>query len=686
MTAWMILICWTIPSHGMYKEGGMVMKKKFTFMAIALGAAAIFSCQKENTIKDDPSQEQEFVKITCSLPSDPDTKVTLTKEGGVGKVAWEIGDEILVHGEFVSPSTETIYSYVAEVESISADKKTATFSIPASIVKYPDRTAKGYVANLFAAYPASALKVFTSKETWYYHNVFENTNTFLMAGCNDSRSEANTYKIEFVPLCGAISFKVNGDFDQYIFSGKNDEVVGYDRFVARVDRKTESGLYKVIPYTSTDLDPIGGATQGEKTKISVTTGFVHDGSKDNYVYFPNGANFTGGFKIQFLKGGVVVKEASTSSARNVAKGKYLALGDITSHLKDPEIDDTKTTLIDGLDFASATNLSATATANCYVVDAAGQYKFKMVKGNGSASVGAVKGASIVWETYNDAGPVTAKSVIAAVDYYINGDDKYVVFKTPDVLKPGNALLAVKDISDNILWSWHIWIPETAITTVDATGTIGGVVMDRNLGALVVAVDGETEVNPLSFGLFYQWGRKDPFPGAKARNAKAAAVSGASTVFYEGTIELAEAISNPTKYASQNEKDWITETNNDLWKAGEKTIYDPCPPGYRVADYNSEKDFWKNGSGTSWATTCGGTQNTTYSWYTIGTGANKVVFPFAGYIDDNGGSYSHTYDRSVIWASKNSSSSRGYCRDLRGDDASRYTTYKSRGGSVRCVVE
>lgn len=649
------------------------MKKIFTFMAIALGVAAIFSCQKENTIKDDPSQEQEFVKITCSLPSDPDTKVTLTKEGGVGKVAWEVGDEILVHGQDVSPSADPVYSYVAVVESISADKKTATFSIPASIVKYPDRTAKGYVANLFAAYPASALKVFTSKETWYYHNVFENTNTFLMAGCNDSRSEANTYKIEFVPLCGAISFKVNGDFDQYIFSGKNDEVVGYDRFVARVDRKTESGLYKVIPYTSTDLDPIGGATQGPKTKISVTTGFVHDGSKDNYVYFPNGANFTGGFKIQFLKGGVVVKEASTSSARNVAMGKYLALGDITSHLKDPEIDDTKTSLIDGLDFAAATNLSATATANCYVVDAAGQYKFKMVKGNGSASVGAVKDASIVWETYNDAGPVTAKSVIAAVDYYINGDDKYVVFKTPDVLKSGNALLAVKDIADNILWSWHIWIPETAITTVSDASLLDKAIMDRNLGATVAASTTSVPVN--SYGMYYQWGRKDPFPGSVAISTSVSLATGP-------TATLNDAIANPTVFYKVEESDsagnWNTDEVSTLWDDGGKTIYDPCPPGYRVPKYNDSVILWKK-SNDDW----------TFDWT---TGYAKptsfdLVFPLSGWLTSST-SPSYIGERIMIWSAKNHSASRGYGKLIRKDKGGYYyhNYFKMEAATVRCVVE
>ena len=51
----------------------------------------------------------------------------------------------------------------------------------------------------------------------------------------------------------------------------------------------------------------------------------------------------------------------------------------------------------------------------------------------------------------------------------------------------------------------------------------------------------------------------------------------------GTIEYATA--HPTTFIESGGKgplDWIFETNNDLWKS-EKTMYDPCPPGYRIPD-------------------------------------------------------------------------------------------------------
>lgn len=668
------------------------MKMTYKYFVLSFCAVLAFNaCQKESTFNEGSNKKQEFVKITCSLPSD-ETKVTLTKEDGKGKVAWEVGDQILVHGQYVSPSTDPIYSYVAEVESISADKKTATFSIPAAIVKYGDRS--GYAANLFAAYPASALKEYTGTETWYYHNVFENTNTFMLAGCNDNRSEESTYKIEFVNLSGAISFKVNGDFDQFIFRGNNDEVVGYDRFVARVDRKTTEGLYKVIPYTGGDLASIGGPTSGPKTSISVTTGFVHDGSKDNYVYFPNGANFTGGFKIQFLKSGAVVKEVSTSTAKNVAVGKYLALGDITSHLKDYVAPTSHNSAIDK---TGATDLSATASANCYIVDGsdAGNinkiFKFKAYKGNSNTNVGTIASVEVLWETYNNSTAVVQNSVIAAVDYDKQAANDYyeIVFKMPSTLHAGNAVIAAKNAGGTILWSWHIWVPNGMFTT-NTYGLGEKQMMSRNLGALVDAAgDTDANVDILSYGLMYQWGRKDPFPGSGANGSNVAAKTYPESIISNtGGVakDMDYAIQNPNVFISVTsyKYDWNTTTDGTLWgDGGTKSINDPCPVGYRVPKRDWVSIFTTSGSSiTGWALD--------KSHYWLKVGSPVTVFPITGYREE-GGSLDHVTDRFFLWNSHHDSSytspeGKGYMMYYNDTNTTASSTGKARGGIIRCVVE
>ena len=114
----------------------------------------------------------------------------------------------------------------------------------------------------------------------------------------------------------------------------------------------------------------------------------------------------------------------------------------------------------------------------------------------------------------------------------------------------------------------------------------------------------------------------------------------------------------------------------------KTIYDPCPPGYRVPARDKETLFhsgdltvapnWAEGN----------------NWFTLGDPI--AVFPFAGYRDD----YSvkkvcHAYDRAVYWTAYASAEDGGtaYYVNVRKGSAHKLTECgKSRAGSVRCVVE
>ena len=56
----------------------------------------------------------------------------------------------------------------------------------------------------------------------------------------------------------------------------------------------------------------------------------------------------------------------------------------------------------------------------------------------------------------------------------------------------------------------------------------------------------------------------------------------------GTIEF--VIANPTTFIKSENGwyyDWLEERNDNLWNTV-KTIYDPCPPGYKVSD----SDIWR----------------------------------------------------------------------------------------------
>ena len=334
------------------------------------------------------------------------------------------------------------------------------------------------------------------------------------------------------------------------------------------------------------------------------------------------------------------------------------------------------------------NLGEKGTANSYIVSEAGDFKFKAVKGNSTTSVGTVASAALVWETYNDATDVTENSVIAKVG--VDGD--YITFSTPATLKPGNALIAAKDADGAILWSWHIWIPETAITS-DAYGDIFGSgvkALDRNLGALVAAAGSSTEAETQkSYGLFYQWGRKDPFMNAQAAadDKNKAKTSKAFEEKSSTPISLATSIAHPTQFAYVAETavdpDWDggnwcsedAEVDAKLWDAGDgkKTMYDPCPPGYKVPVYNAELSFW---------TADGWTVDLTHFWYKKGT----FICPNDGYMDDCGGGLNYPSQRGKLWSANQADAKKGTNLQQKKGAISVASTNKAGGASVRCVTE
>lgn len=236
------------------------------------------------------------------------------------------------------------------------------------------------------------------------------------------------------------------------------------------------------------------------------------------------------------------------------------------------------------------SLDEKGTANCYIVSEAGYYQFKAVKGNSEETVGTISTAEVLWESFcTDVAP-NKGDLISEV---YAGKDK-VFFKTGDPFKSGNAVIAVKDASGNILWSWHIWMPEELpIDQLYKNGA--GIMMDRNLGATK-----NIKRDSHSYGLLYQWGRKDPFLAPSTLYYVSPPIKAASTITWPapmgcnentGTIEY--TIANPTtfiKSTEANNYDWLYNTGSAIFTkrwSRVKSIYDPCPPGYRVASGGSD---------------------------------------------------------------------------------------------------
>ncbi len=228
------------------------------------------------------------------------------------------------------------------------------------------------------------------------------------------------------------------------------------------------------------------------------------------------------------------------------------------------------------------------SANSYIVSEPGAYFFPAVKGNSNESVGSVKSVEVLWESFGTSVTPTVGDLVQSVSC----SDDYISFKTPATFKEGNAVIAAKDASGKILWSWHIWLTDEPDKCVYANNA--GTMMDRNLGA-TSATSGDVG----ALGLLYQWGRKDPFLGslsidygdeAKSTITWPSRVSSSSSC---GTI--AYAVEHPTTFIRYNSVNWdwyytgSSSTDDTRWQS-KKTIYDPCPAGWRVPD-GGENGVW-----------------------------------------------------------------------------------------------
>lgn len=263
-------------------------------------------------------------------------------------------------------------------------------------------------------------------------------------------------------------------------------------------------------------------------------------------------------------------------------------------------------------FTAATfPLDENGTANCYITPKLNtSYSFNAtVQGNGknTKNIWALNlngiSARMLWESDS--------KVVENVLYA----DSRISFSTGNAR--GNAVIGLFDITDNCIWSWHIWSVDYDPASTAQTYVSGAVFMDRNLGAITTDC-----TQPTSRGLYYQWGRKDPFihPASCnsyepervvytegfAFNVSYPRNAGTESPYDVMTVEW--SIAHPTTFMSDamyedweewtSVVDWlynhhpnlwgnVTTSNNNISKVSLKSIYDPCPVGWKVP---SPEDF------------------------------------------------------------------------------------------------
>ena len=280
------------------------------------------------------------------------------------------------------------------------------------------------------------------------------------------------------------------------------------------------------------------------------------------------------------------------------------------------------------------DLPSSATANCYIVSSAGNYSFRAVKGNSSVSVGAVACAVVLWESFGTSSSPSVGDLISSVSY----EDGYIRFRTAETFKEGNAVIAAKDVEGNVLWSWHIWmtdVPEGQEYYNDA-----GVMMDRNLGA-TSSVPGDVG----ALGLMYQWGRKDPFLGsASITGSKEAASTGTWSIVSGSSASMYDAEANPMTFYTD------LSLPNESWKS-QKTVYDPCPAGWRVPD-GGDAGVWAKALGSPLSFTDVSLYDSTNKGMNFSGrfgSASTIWYPGSGYCASNSGGLGNVGNYGSCWS-------------------------------------
>ena len=192
---------------------------------------------------------------------------------------------------------------------------------------------------------------------------------------------------------------------------------------------------------------------------------------------------------------------------------------------------------------------------------------------------------------------------------------------------------------------------------------------------------------------YQWGRKDPFMGSSSVTASVeakATISFPTVVVSTATVGTVDyATKNPTTMIKgQTDNDWMHEVDKTLW-ASDKTIYDPCPAGWRIPEA---------GENGVWAKAAGKIQISPNPFDSVNKGVqfggimgsdSNIWYPATGYYGKANGEFYGT-GSSATYPSTTLGSTYGFqCMTLTGSGSYMYMLYVSDFGGanpVRCIKD
>lgn len=361
-----------------------------------------------------------------------------------------------------------------------------------------------------------------------------------------------------------------------------------------------------------------------KVEYSVDNGTTWTGTKPAWL-----------ISVPTFVSGSLSSETSVVTSAQTATTQYHS----TNLQSKPTVDDYDLSLHD----VSGKELGAACTANCYVIHGPGTYRLPCVYGN-TLKLGSYNGyavdylnesrqgkafvnyagdritkdnykftpstADVLWQSTGSAvsnAAVTTENGMSYVTFIVNASN----------IRQGNAVIAARDASDNVMWSWHLWITDATLTAPNndfLTQNLGWVssndsynhyparsvllrIMQTNelsdaapVVLTINQIEADVDTDPSGSGLYYQWGRKDPFRESDIED-------NSWLITQQNRAPLYLSILNPTTpilyyYSSYYDcYDWTSDHYNVLWNSRystqqtntpvEKSVFDPCPYGFRV---------------------------------------------------------------------------------------------------------
>ena len=323
---------------------------------------------------------------------------------------------------------------------------------------------------------------------------------------------------------------------------------------------------------------------------------------------------------------------------------------------------------------AATNASAyTSTAtgnnilNPFINHAGNGITDPYISGNGCTPAK----AELVWQD--------TMNLVTDIKYNAGYNGGNISFKVDrSSIRQGNAVIAIKDASDAILWSWHVWVTDEDINNVIEITNHQNVkynFMPVNLGQCdgntityeersckvkFTAGDQSKEITIKQLARviatqdnnpYYEWGRKDPFYPSNGmdnttkiwydKEGMPSTDNPAKANLSTGAACIKNYILNPNVMHATNTADklylnlWAANNSSVSFSASPttKTIYDPCPVGFRLPAANAFSGFTTTGESVESVSEINGFyDDNRIGWhlYTDATKIRTIFFPLSGW--------------------------------------------------------